>query len=181
MDEVRSFTDQDQSGRHLAGAITTATGWTVSWAHWSVYDMQKRIYRRLNGKVYIEAYPWGVSETEIPALRWDREVGTAAGVAASRKRRNHARDVIEASDSFFTVGGTPAIVALLIGGLERLVEPEPVTLHDSSLLIPFQLLGGNISRRDTGEPLDYLRTYEDAALNFDLDATPIPPYLATLD
>lgn len=171
----------DGSARNLAGAIACSSGWTVSWAQWSARDPEKR-YRRLAGAVYLSNPAWDIVETELTAIRWDRRHATLAAVAHTDLRRE---GVLEIADrlgvpydrAMWTSGGTPLAPGLVAGQIGAVIEPSPVSLHDSVLLVPYQLLGGSIFT-PAGLPLDYLHEYEAHALDLHPGAKPIQGYVA---
>ena len=168
-------------GHHVAGAITVATGWTISWENQGRYEADRDDYRPITGDVYVSAEPWGVPEFELPTPSWIRRAHSSSAVASKRRRLDEALRILgvqEADDVFYNFGGTPIVAALLMGQLENVIEPSWVTLHDSAHLIPHQLLHGAIERTDDHDPLDYLALYEANALNLDPTHKPVPPYWA---
>lgn len=176
LDRVRSIETGRASARHLAGSIVCATGCTVSWAQWSSFDSNTDGYRRLNGAVYIGNPLWGIPMVEVMDRRWERARGTVASVASSHERFERFVDTLHALPSapttVFNMAGNPLAPALIAGTIEYVMEPNPVTLHDSALLIPHQLLGGVITTA-AGEPLDYLRLYERSALRLASHERPV--------
>lgn len=172
--------DPSLPAAHLAGAFV---GGEVH-VYWSNTTPRKRVpgprRRRLDGTVYFWMPALGGKPCRLPALREDRSLGTIAAIATKRDRVDRIRQPMEAAldqARFYGEAGNPLLPALLLGKLDSIVEPVETTLHDSSFLIPFSLLGGNISTFE-GEQLDYLSLYEANASNLDPNATPVPPYVA---
>lgn len=166
----------DRGTRHLAGAIVSVTGWCVSWLHWSSYDERAGGYRQVRGAVYISNENWGVPEQEVLARRADRAVGAVAAVATGAARRADALKALHGLGlgdpvDFYTVAGTPMAAALLAGGIALIVEPRAVSLHDSALLLPHQILGGRTTT-SRGGPLNPLEVYERNADDLRPDAKP---------
>jgi hypothetical protein len=153
----------------------------VSWVHTSVFVRSRGRYLSIRGRVYLEGAPWGIPETELQGRRWDRAAGTVAAVAASPERRKKLQEVLDrlslVPDALYTLGGTPLAPALIGGDLEMLIEPNAVSLHDSALLIPHQILGGEITDLRL-KPFDYLGEYERCALTLSPDDKPIEGYIA---
>ncbi|MBW4818431.1 hypothetical protein [Rhodococcus qingshengii] len=165
--------------RHLAGAIGGPQGY-LSWTHDSTYNMGLGGYPQVVGKVYFE-HPQFVKERRLPTRRWARSKDTIAAVAHSSERYAQVRKIAAAHalevDRFLSAGGTPLAPALVGGNVGAIIEPHHVTLHDSALLIPHQLLGGAITDLD-GKPFDYLRVYEDHGLTLDPNDKPVHGYIA---
>ncbi|WP_263729852.1 hypothetical protein [Cellulomonas sp. SG140] len=182
IDQVRA--DGRRGGiyaRHIAGAISCATGWVVSWAQWSRHNGVDG-YRNILGAVHLANPRAGVAEFQLSSLRWDRRQGTLAAVAATASRRSKTQQLakrfgISSEKAFYTTSGTPLAPALLVGAISAVIEPNAVSLHDSALLLPFQILGGPISSPD-GSALNYLRVYEANALDLRASSRPVGGYIA---
>lgn len=179
IDEVRHDGRNGLRGRHCAGSIAMSTGWTVSWLNDSRYDHNRHRYNNLRGQVFIEGNAWGFPETQLHDTRWDRLKGTVAAVASKPERYLATLEALGGTQpsQLYNVAGTPLVLGLLVGDIERVVEATPVTLHDSALLLPHQLLGGRITDLDGGA-LDYLKLYEAHSLNLNPKNKPVPGYMA---
>lgn len=172
----------DGTARHYAGAIYNSSGWLVSWEHYSARNVARGSYPRLAGAVFISNPAWDLPEIELTAIRWDRREATLAAVAHNQSRRAGVEAIADrlgiAHDSaFWTAGGTPLAPALLCGQIGALIEPNAVSLHDSLLLLPYQLLGGEILT-PVGDPMDYMHIYEANALDMNPGARPVKGYVA---
>lgn len=181
IDHVHAVDSDRLRARHLAGAIAVSNGWTVSWCHWSTFNPRERRYERIIGSVYLDGTPWGAPEIEVNALQWDRAAGTVAAVAASPSRLQLLNETLERikvePSALYNVGGTPLAPALVSGAIECVIEPNPVSLHDSALLLPHQILGGMVTDLEQKQ-LDYLAKYESSALELSPGAKPINGYIA---
>ncbi len=179
IDEVRHDGRNGLRGRHCAGAIAMSTGWTVSWLNDSRYDHTRHRYNNLRGQVFIEGNGWGFPETQLHDARWDRLKGSVAAVASKPERYMATLQALGGTHpgQLYNVAGTPLVLGLLAGDIERVVEATPVTLHDSALLLPHQLLGGRITDLEGGA-LDYLKLYETHSLNLNPKNKPINGYIA---
>lgn len=179
IDQVRLRADGRRRARHLAGAIGGPQGY-LSWTHDSTFDPGLDRYPQVIGKVYFE-HPQFVTERRIPTRRWSRNSGTIAAVAHSAERYDQVRRIAAAHalevDRFLSAGGTPLAPALVGGNVGAIIEPHHVTLHDSALLIPHQLLGGAITDLG-GKPFDYLHVYENHGLTLDPNDKPVHGYIA---
>lgn len=179
IDEIRHDGSDGLRGRHCAGAITMSTGWTVSWLNASRYDHNRRRYNNLRGQIFVEGNGWGFPEVELHDARWDRLKGTVAAVASKPERYRATLEVLggQQPNQLYNVAGTPLVLGLLAGDIERVIEASAVTLHDSALLLPHQLLGGRITDLN-GQPLDYLKLYEAHSLNLSPKHKPVSGYIA---
>ncbi|PBI91967.1 hypothetical protein BKP42_53860 [Rhodococcus erythropolis] len=161
LDQVRLGRDGSGRARHLGGAIACPHA-IISWTNSSPFDQVLGRYPQVSGYVYFE-HPQFIGEQRIHARRWSRSTGTIAAVAHSDERYQQVRKIATAHaldvKRFLSAGGTPLASALLGGNVDAIIEPHHVTLHDSALLIPHQLLGGAITDLD-GKPFDYLHLYE---------------------
>lgn len=167
--------------RHMGGAIACANGLTVSWANHSRFNGRDLWYPRPEGMIYLDGHRWAQPERRVRGLSYDRHAGTIAAVAAVPEKKEQLDRILTQLDvtpnAIFTVGGTPLVAALIAGSISMLVEPNPVSLHDSALLLPFQLLGGHITDIE-GNSLDYIRLYEQHATELEATDKPIPGYIA---
>ena len=160
----------------MAGAIMSVTGWCTSWAQWSAYDDALARDRHVRGSVFVSNANWGVPEREVDERRGDRAHSAVAAVATSVERHAATVAVLERlgivkPSAFYTVAGTPIAAALIGGRISMVVEPCAVSLHDSALLIPHQILGG-VATTAGGAPLNPLAVYEQTADDLRPDAKP---------
>jgi hypothetical protein len=180
-DKVRTLNSVGPRTRHLGGAIVAANALSISWANHSQYLGERHWYPRPEGVVYLDGHRWGQPERRVRGLSYNRHEGTVAAVAAKPEKKRLLDQILAGlgiePETVVTVGGTPLVASLITGAISMIVEPNPVTLHDSALLIPFQLLGGCITDTD-GVPLNYLKLYEQNAHIMDPKHTPIPGYIA---
>ncbi|OBI00008.1 hypothetical protein [Mycobacterium sp. E2733] len=165
---------------HLAGAIATPQG-IISWTNNSRFDHTLRAYPLVQGHVFFE-YPQYMAERKVHKRTWSRSADVIAAVAHTEERYKQVLEVakergIGTFRRFYTAGGTPLAPALVGGEVGALIEPRNVTLHDSALLIPHQLLGG-VTTDLTGEPMNYLALYEANGLELNPNYKPVPGYIA---
>lgn len=170
--------------RHYAGAILAANGFEVSWQNHSRFADQNLWYPRFDCEVYVAAAGWGQPSRRVRGLSYTRDPGTVAAVAHKTDKKDKLDQLLAQlgvqPKSVFTVAGTPLVSGLLAGEIGMIVETEPVTLHDSALLIPFQMLGGYVTDLNC-QRLNYLKIYEQNAHILRADHKPIPGYIAWSD
>jgi hypothetical protein len=180
IDQARIYADGTKRARHLAGAIGTPHG-IVSWANNGTFNRQHGRYMHVRGDVFFE-HPLYMEERLVSSRKWTRAANVIAAVAHDEGRYNEVREImrgygIDNPERFYTAGGTPLAPALIGGQVYAVVEPHHVTLHDSALLMPHQLLNGTITDLQDN-PLDYLAVYEAEGVNLDPNHKPIPGYVA---
>jgi hypothetical protein len=180
IDQVR-VSRAGSRARHVAGAIATPQG-IVSWTNNSRFDRDAHGYPHVVGDVFFEYSPF-MPERQVHTRTWSRSADVIAAVAHTEERYQDVREVaarhssLEKIQRFYTAAGTPLAPALIGGEVGAIIEPHHVTLHDSALLMPHQLLGG-VTTDLNGQPLNYLGLYEANGLRLDPNDKPIPGYIA---
>lgn len=178
IDQIRR-SGASERARHLAGAIATPQG-IISWTNNSRFDRTVRGYPVVHGGVFFE-HPQYMAERQVRKRTWSRAKVIAA-VAHTEDRYNRVLEIAKQRGlgdfrRFYTAGGTPLAPALVGGEVGAVIEPHDVTLHDSALLIPHQLLGG-VTTDLQGDPLNYLALYEASGLHLNPNHKPVPGYIA---
>ena len=169
--------------RHMAGAIATSAGWVLSWDCKSHY-CEDGIRAGSDASVFLQSLPIHFFSAGEEPRRWQLRALTLgsedrlAAVCAPAKRRHDLDERFGGHLEcmwLWAGAGNPLGPALLAGELGGIIEPEPVSLHDSAFLIPFELLGGTTVTLE-GKKFSPLDTYESSALS--AEEKSMPAFLA---
>ncbi len=191
-EKVRS---DGKSVAHLGGAIYIAGGPVISWARTSregyvrldfppvpAYDVGSTIdvpeaadvlsFAGEQQTIWLERG----DDDEAPIHLRSGDARYVAPVAASPARRAGLLDRYDvARTNLWTLGGNPAIGALLVLELGATIEVESVELHDGVFLVPLKIAGGHIEALD-GYLLDVVSIFE----SIDPERR-LPPFIAAAD